>query len=118
MTYRKIQLKDPEGLHARNSVQICMAVRQWDVKVCLRLGEREAAADQILEVMALNADCGDWIEIISEGRGRNRGVGCGSGDPAVRCGFESVRGTVQINKWGASPKKGVLFYDEVFSKTR
>ncbi len=68
MTYRKIQLKDPEGLHARNSVQICMAVRQRDVKVCLRLGEREAAADQILEVMALNAGCGDWIEIISEGR--------------------------------------------------
>ena len=68
MTYKKIQLKDPEGLHARNSVQICMAVRQRDVKVCLRLGEREAAADQILEVMALNADCGDWIEIISEGR--------------------------------------------------
>ena len=67
MTYRKIQLKDPEGLHARNSVQICMAVRQRDVKVCLRLGEREAAADQILEVMALNAGCGDWIEIISEG---------------------------------------------------
>ena len=60
MTYKKIQLKDPEGLHARNSVQICMAVRQRDVKVCLRLGEREAAADQILEV--------DWIEIISEGR--------------------------------------------------
>lgn len=68
MKYKKIQLKDPEGLHARNSAQICMAVRRRDVKVCLRLGEREAAADQILEVMALNADCGDWIEILSEGR--------------------------------------------------
>ena len=59
MTYRKIQLKDPEGLHARNSVQICMAVRQRDVKVCLRLGEREAAADQILEVM------GSWLPALS-----------------------------------------------------
>ena len=86
MTYKKIQLKDPEGLHARNSVQICMAVRQRDVKVCLRLGEREAAADQILEVMALNADCGDWIRR----QGRNRGVGCGSGDPAVRCGLNPL----------------------------
>ena len=70
--------------------------------------------DQILEVMAL--ECGLWGLDRDHFRrqGRNRGVGCGSGDPAGKMRFESVRGTVQINKWGASPKKGVLFYDEVF----
>ncbi len=68
MEYRKVQLRDPEGLHARNSAQICMAVRKRDARVSLRLGEREAKADQILEVMALDANCGDWIEIRAEGR--------------------------------------------------
>ena len=64
----RIQLRDIEGLHARNSAQISMAVKDLDARVVLCLDHAKAAADQILEIMALEADCGDWIEVQSEGR--------------------------------------------------
>lgn len=89
MAYRKIQLKDPEGLHARNSVQICMAVRQRDVKV---VSGWENGKQLGSDPGSDGAECGLWGLDRDHFRrqGRNRGVGCGSGDPAVRCGLNPL----------------------------
>lgn len=61
-------LKDLEGLHARNSAKVVMAVQAHGaVKVTVRCGEMEADGGNILELMSLNAGYGARITVSARG---------------------------------------------------
>lgn len=62
-----VRIEDPEGLHARNAAQIFTAARNLNAKIRLSTEEKTARADQILELMALEAGVGTLIEVSAEG---------------------------------------------------
>ena len=69
MVRRTFVLKDPEGLHARNSAKAVMACRDRKASVTLEYGGETADGGNILEVMSLRARYGDEIRITAEGEG-------------------------------------------------
>ena len=68
MESRTFILKDREGLHARNSAKVVMAVRNNKaVKVTVQCEGREANGGNILELMSLNAKYGAKILVTAQG---------------------------------------------------
>ncbi len=68
MERKTFVLKDLEGLHARNSAKIVMAVQKCRaVKVTVCCGDREADGENILELMSLNARYGAEITVTAQG---------------------------------------------------
>lgn len=61
-------MSDPEGLHARNGMRVVMASRAFHAKVTLSCKGNQADAENILEVLGLNASFGDRIEIVADGK--------------------------------------------------
>ncbi len=55
------------GLHARPAAQIAKIARQYQAKIYLRKGERQAEADSILDVLSLACSQGSEVEILAEG---------------------------------------------------
>lgn len=67
MLKKTVILKDLEGIHARNSAKVVMICRETGTCVSLEYGGRKADGGNILEIMALNARCGDEITITARG---------------------------------------------------
>ena len=55
------------GLHARPAAKIAKIARQYQAKIYLRKGERQAEADSILDVLSLACNQGSKVEILAEG---------------------------------------------------
>ncbi|MCI8838700.1 MAG: HPr family phosphocarrier protein [Hungatella sp.] len=69
MEKKTFVLRDLEGLHARNSARVVMAVqRHGDAKVSVGCGGREADGENILELMSLNARYGAEITVTVRGQ--------------------------------------------------
>ncbi len=69
MERKTFVLKDLEGLHARNSAKIVMAVQKLrGSKVTVCCGGREADGENILELMSLNARYGAEITVTARGQ--------------------------------------------------
>jgi phosphotransferase system HPr (HPr) family protein len=64
---RQIRVSRPAGLHARPSLAIATAVRQFDAKVTIHSGGRTADASSILELLALGAAQGDALQLRAKG---------------------------------------------------
>ena len=62
-----VQIQDPEGLHVHNSAKIYAASGKLNAQIWLCAGEKTARADHILELMALEARAGDFVEILADG---------------------------------------------------
>lgn len=60
-------MSDPEGLHARNGMRVVMASRAFRAKVTLSCRGNQADAENILEILGLNAVFGECIEITADG---------------------------------------------------
>lgn len=68
MESKTFVLKDLEGLHARNSAKVVMAVQSAGAaKVTVRCGGMEADGENILELMSLNARYGASITVTALG---------------------------------------------------
>ncbi|RHT16954.1 MULTISPECIES: HPr family phosphocarrier protein [Clostridia] len=69
-----VRLRDPEGLHVRNAAQIFAAAGGLNAQIRLCSGEKTARADHILELMAMEARAGDFIEIQACGEDAEQAV--------------------------------------------
>lgn len=58
---------DPMGLHARTALAITKIVGQHKAKVKLANKNREAAATEVLQIMALTVEPGERVEIEAVG---------------------------------------------------
>ena len=64
---RQVVVARPNGLHVRPSAAIVKTVRQFQSKVAIRCGDREADASDILEILALKAPQGSELTLLAEG---------------------------------------------------
>lgn len=70
MESRTFILRDPQGLHARNSAKVVMAVQSaGNVKVAVGCGGVQADGENILELMSLNAGYGTRLTVTAQGEG-------------------------------------------------
>ncbi len=60
-------IADPNGIHARNSVQLVREAGKYQSSIQIRAGERTASARQLMDLMGLAARHGQEIEITVEG---------------------------------------------------
>lgn len=73
MKMKTFILKDPEGLHARNSAKVVMTVQNHGAaKVTVSCGGRKADGNNILELMSLNAGYGAEITVTARGMGEQQ----------------------------------------------
>jgi len=64
---REVVVTYPKGIHVRPSTAIVKAVHQFDVKVAIRYGEKEADASDILAILALGVPPGATLTLLAEG---------------------------------------------------
>jgi phosphocarrier protein len=57
----------PKGIHVRPSTAIVKSVRQFDSKVAIRYGDREADASDIMAILALGVPTGAELTLLAEG---------------------------------------------------
>jgi phosphotransferase system HPr (HPr) family protein len=64
----------PADLHARPAGDVTRAVAQYDARVRLVVGDREADARSVLAVMGLGATAGQTVSVRGEGQGARSAV--------------------------------------------
>src|SRR5215210_7794032 len=67
MVEKETTLGPEEGLHARPAAQFVKTAKQFDSRITVTKGEREANAKSPLKVMSLGAKKGEKIVIKAEG---------------------------------------------------
>lgn len=58
---------DPLGMHARLVARVCAAARAQRAEAVISCNGQTARADNLLELMALDASEGDVLEVMVEG---------------------------------------------------
>jgi phosphotransferase system HPr (HPr) family protein len=66
-TTRRVIVTYPKGIHVRPSVAILKTVRQFESKVALRYGDREADASDVLAILGLGVPQGAELVLLAEG---------------------------------------------------
>jgi phosphotransferase system HPr (HPr) family protein len=64
---RQVVVTYPKGIHVRPSVAIVKAVHQFESKVALRYGDRQADASDVLAILALGVPPGAELTLLAEG---------------------------------------------------
>ncbi len=64
---RQVAVTYPKGIHVRPSTAIVKCVRQFDSKVAVRYGDREADASDIMAILALGVPTGAELTLLAEG---------------------------------------------------
>jgi phosphotransferase system HPr (HPr) family protein len=64
---RQVTVTYPKGIHVRPSTAIVKSVRQFDSKVAIRYGDREADASDIMAILALGVPTGAELTLLAEG---------------------------------------------------
>jgi phosphotransferase system HPr (HPr) family protein len=64
---RQVVVTYPKGIHVRPSVAIVKAVHQYQSKVALRYGDRQADASDVLAILALGVPTGAELTLMAEG---------------------------------------------------
>ncbi len=64
---RQVIVAYPKGIHVRPSTAIVKTVRQFDSKVAIRYGDREADASDIMAILALGVPLGAELTLVAEG---------------------------------------------------
>ncbi len=64
---KSIVIENELGLHARPAAKIAKVAKQYQAKVYLRKGGREAEADSILDVLSLACSKGSKVDVWAEG---------------------------------------------------
>lgn len=67
MIQKRITVSNPKGIHARPSTLIVQTALKYDSRVTLSLGDIDADAREIMQIISLGAFCGDEIEVTVEG---------------------------------------------------
>lgn len=67
MIRRTVRLDLPQGLHARPCSAIAQAMKRYQGRLEIRLGDRTADARSVLEMMTLHAGEGAEIELVASG---------------------------------------------------
>lgn len=57
----------PKGIHVRPATAIVKTVRQFDSKIAIRYGDREADASDVLAVLSLGVPHGVELTLVAEG---------------------------------------------------
>jgi len=63
-----VVVRSPSGLHLRPISQIVEVVRRWGCRVTIKNGERVVPADNVLDLMTLNAGHGTNLELEAHGQ--------------------------------------------------
>jgi len=64
---RRVVVTYPKGIHVRPSVAILKTIRQFESKVALKYGNREADASDVLAVLSLGVPQGAELTLLAEG---------------------------------------------------
>lgn len=69
-----IVIRDPAGLHARPAATLASAARQYQARLTLRKGDREANAKSVVSLMQLDVRQGDQVQLIASGDDAERAI--------------------------------------------
>ncbi len=64
---RRLRLSNPRGLHARPCTAIAGLANRFEAELELRHGAQRVDGKRVLEVLTLEAGCGDEIEALARG---------------------------------------------------
>lgn len=74
MIERKVILKNETGLHARPASEVVAFAKELPCRVYLECNGRRAAADSILQLLALGAKEGSTLVLSADGEGAKHSV--------------------------------------------
>lgn len=74
MVERKVVLRNQTGLHARPASELVAFAKQLPCKVYVEYNGKRAAADSILQLLALGAKEGSELTLSAEGEGDKHSV--------------------------------------------
>jgi phosphoenolpyruvate-protein phosphotransferase len=69
-----IAIRDPDGLHARPAARLASTARQYEARLTLRKGDREANAKSLVSLMQLDVRQGDQVQLLASGDGAERAI--------------------------------------------
>lgn len=68
MTIKKtLTIVNKLGLHARAATQLVQLASQFDAKIILKKGDKEADASSVLGIMMLESHQGEQVDVIVDG---------------------------------------------------
>lgn len=67
MTERWLVVEDPAGLHARDAARLVQLANRFSSRIAIRLGEREADAKSLIEILGLAVGPSTEITLVAEG---------------------------------------------------
>ena len=68
MTIKKtLTIVNKLGLHARTATQLVKLANQFDAKIILKKGDKEADASSVLGLMMLESHQGEQVDVIVDG---------------------------------------------------
>ncbi len=67
-------IQNPRGMHAQPAAKIAMFALRQKASCTLVCGEQTARADQLMELMALPAKCGDTLTVSCEGEDEQKAL--------------------------------------------
>ena len=67
MTERRVTVTDPAGLHAREAAGVVRTASRFSSRTLIRLGDREADARSIIEILALAIGPSTEVTLVAEG---------------------------------------------------
>lgn len=69
-----ITIRDPAGLHARPAARLSSTARQYEARLTLRKGDREANAKSLVSLMELDVRQGDQVQLLASGDDAERAI--------------------------------------------
>ena len=60
-------IRDALGIHARPAGTLVKEARQFESKITIRKGDKEAEATKLMALMGMGVKCGDTITVKAEG---------------------------------------------------
>ena len=64
----KVEILNKLGLHARAATQLVQLANQFDAKIILVKGDKQADANSVLGLMMLESHQGEQVKVVVEGK--------------------------------------------------
>jgi phosphotransferase system HPr (HPr) family protein len=69
-----IRIENPKGLHIRPIMDIADLSIQFESRILVHKGGRQAEGSSVMQLLALGIECGDELRIVAEGDDAQKAV--------------------------------------------
>jgi len=69
-----IRIENPKGLHIRPIMDIADLSIQFESRIVMHKGDRQAEGSSVMQLLALGIECGDELRIVAEGDDAQKAV--------------------------------------------